>query len=326
MQVIFNLQDGDHIPMKDGLPEGFRGNILQGAMASHAQTAVGMVVLQNYHAPEFSIQLGIFRFFNLVRSIFYPPDFPIGSLLSLKNDLHCTIDRNRSFTLKEKEFSFLHHGKENIRAEFEGNREYQILGFSWSPSMLDQTAGYFPLLTEEFKKIFDDQDISFISTPRFAGKKTLRLVRDLLDSPFDAEVNKVYIEYKAREYLLLVMAESSKTQEPRIFLSTAEKNKLFELGRRLQEDPSGKFPIDVLAKEMDMPEIKLKLAFKQIFGKGIFEFHLDQRMKEAHRLLKNSHLPTKMIASMTGYNHTTSFITRFREYFGYPPSRIQKKL
>jgi AraC-like DNA-binding protein len=325
MQLIFNLQDGNHIPMKDGLPDGFRGNVLQGAMASHAQNALGTVVLQNYHAPQFSIQLGIFKFFNLVRSIFYPPDFPIGCLLCLKNDLHCVIDKNQNFTLKEKEFSFLHHGKENIRAEFEGNREYQLLEISWSPSMLDQTAGYFPALTEEFKKIIDAQDISFVSPPRFSGKKTMLLVRDLLDSPFDTEVNKVYIEYKAREYLLLVMAESSKTVEPRIFLSTMEKNRLLELGRRLQEDPSGKFPIDVLAKELDMPEIKLKLAFKQVFGKGIFEFHLDQRMKEAHRLLKDSRLPTKMVAAMTGYNHTTNFISMFRKYFGYPPSRIQRK-
>ncbi len=60
-------------------------------------------------------------------------------------------------------------------------------------------------------------------------------------------------------------------------------------------------------------------------GKTIFKFHLDQRMKEARRLLKDSGLPTKVIAWMVGYDLTTSFITQFSLYFNYPPSKIQKK-
>lgn len=326
MEAKFNMQDGNHFPLQNGLPEGFRGIILQGALASHAHNASGLVILQNYQRPDFTIQLGIFKFFYLVRSVLHPPEFPIVSLLSLKNDLNCTIREIGAFSLKEKEFSFLNFAGKNIEAEFEGSQEYHLLEISLSPEIIAQTIPYFPILADQFKKADLDQSVSIIISPRNVGKKAIRPVHDILNSPFDATINEAYFENKIREYLLLLMVESSKTEEPHIFLTETEKAQLFELGERLKLDPGGKFPIEVLAKESNMHEIKFKLAFKQIFGKGIFEFHLDQRMKEAHRLLKESHLPTKMVAAMTGYNYTTNFISMFRKHFGYPPSRIQRKL
>jgi AraC-like DNA-binding protein len=119
--------------------------------------------------------------------------------------------------------------------------------------------------------------------------------------------------------------ETSKTEALGILLTKDEEDRMRELGERLQQDPQGRFPIATLAKEMGMNEMKLKLAFKQVNGKGIFEYHLDQRMNEALRLLKNSDLSTKEIASLVGYEFTTSFITGFRKYFGFPPSMIQRK-
>jgi AraC-like DNA-binding protein len=325
MEANFNMQDGNRLPLQNGLPEGFRGTILQGALASHFHNASGLVILQNYQRPDFTIQLGIFKFFYLVRSVLHTPEFPIVSLLSLKNDMNCTVREIGAFSLKEKEFSFLNFAGKNIEAEFEGSQEYHLLEISWSPEIIAQTIPYFPILADQFKKANLHRSASIIIAPRNVGKKALRPVHDILNSPFEATVNEVYFENKIREYLLLLMVESSKTEEPLIFLTETEKAELVELGERMKLDPGGKFPIEVLAKEMNMPVVKFKLAFKQVFGKNIFEFHLDERMKEAHRLLKESHFPTKMVASMTGYNLTTSFITKFREYFGYPPSRIQKK-
>jgi AraC-like DNA-binding protein len=48
-------------------------------------------------------------------------------------------------------------------------------------------------------------------------------------------------------------------------------------------------------------------------------------MQEAHRLLEETNLTTKAIAARVGYDLTTSFITKFREYFGYPPSQVSKR-
>ncbi len=234
MEANFNMQDGNHFPLQNGLPEGFRGIILQGALASHVESASGLVILQNYQRPDFTIQLGIFKFFYLVRSVLHPPEFPIVSLFLLKNDLNCTIKEIGAFSLKEKEFSILKFAGKNIEAEFEGSKEYHLLEISWSPEIIAQTIPYFPMLADQFKKANLDQSPAIIISPRNVGKKALRPVHDILNSPFEATVNEVYFENKIREYLLLLMLESSKTEEPQIFLTKTEKEQLFELGERTE--------------------------------------------------------------------------------------------
>jgi AraC-like DNA-binding protein len=326
MQIIFNIQDGNHFPLQNGLPEGFRGNVLQGAMASHAHNASGLVILQNYHHPDFTIQLGIFKFFYLVRSVLHPPEFPIVSLLSLKNNMNCVIEGIEALSLKENEFCFLNFNSKNIVAEFEGSQEYHLLEISWSPKIIAQTIPHFPNLAGQFEKGSDIQSASFIIAPHSAGKKTLRPVQDILNSPFEATVNEAYFEYKIREYLLLLMVESSRKGDPKLNLTEEQKEKLMALKLRIEQDPVGRFRITDMAREMEMNEMKLKLAFKQLVGKPITEFHMDQRMKEAYRLLKFSGLSTKAVARLVGYEYTTNFITGFRRYYGFPPSDIQKKL
>jgi AraC-like DNA-binding protein len=325
MLTLINLLDEDSYPLQDGLPAGYRGLIFHGATQLSFQTKSGMVVFQEFRQADFAIHLGVYKFLHMIRCILRPQGFSIGSFLALKNNFKCSIEGIGLIRVKEGHFNFIKNNKENIETEFRAGKEYQMFEISCSEEMVAQTLHYFPRLAKQFEKTSNHLSSHVLLHNRFAGDKVLSLVNDILNSPFNASINKIYFEYKVREYLLLLMAESSKTEEPKIFLSKAEKDRFEDLAVRLQQDPNGKFPITPLAREMGMNEIKLKLGFKQIFGKGIFKYHLDQRMKEAHRLLKDSGLPIKTIASLVGYSMVTSFITRFREYFGYPPSQIQKK-
>ncbi|MDP9042337.1 MAG: AraC family transcriptional regulator [Bacteroidota bacterium] len=183
----------------------------------------------------------------------------------------------------------------------------------------------FPNLAPPFEKANSDSGTSILFLSRPAGDKALGLVNDLLRSPFVPGLNEYFFEYKVREYYYLLLVETSKTEEPRINLTPEQEQRILDLKVRLDQDPTAKYPIARLAQEMEMNEEKFKLAFKQVTGKPSFEYHMDQRMKEAHRLLKESDLPIKAIAAIVGYRRTTSFITRFRKHFGYPPSHIQKK-
>jgi transcriptional regulator GlxA family with amidase domain len=73
-----------------------------------------------------------------------------------------------------------------------------------------------------------------------------------------------------------------------------------------------------------MNTMKLKMAFKERFGQGIFEHQLEARMKEGLRLLQETNLAIKDVAGIVGYQRATSFISKFGEYFGYPPSQVEK--
>ncbi len=325
MEEIFDLRDDSSFPLRPGLPDGYRGLILRGAISVSGQTGSGTVIMQNFERADFAIQLGIYKFLHLVSCFLRPPSFQTGSFLALKNNLKSRIPEIGSLRLKENQFSFLHYGKEIILADFKADKEYRFLEISCSEGMLAESLFHFPGLTEPFQRSSGQSYSSLLTPQRLTGERTIKIVRDILSSRFDVGMNEAFIEDRIREYVWSLMIDSSRKEEPIVLLNRIEKELLEELSNRMKENPDGRFPISVLAKEMGMNEMTFKLAFKQEFGKGIFEYHLDQRMKEAHRLLKNSELPIKKIASMVGYELTTSFITKFIEYFGYPPSRIQKK-
>ncbi len=322
MQTVFDLRDNEYF--QNGLPDGYRGIILQGAIASFAKSASGLVVLQNFSQSDFSIQLSIFKFLHLVRSILRPPVFAIGPILALKNNFKSTMSEMGTFNLKEGQFSFLHYGSDIILAEFKGGREYHLLEISCSPEMLSQILLYFPKIAKTFQETVLDSSASVLCSQLTATEKALGIVHDILHSHFLPGINDELFEDRVREYLLVLMAEASKAEEPKVKLGNDEKDLLFRIAERMKLFPNSRFPISKLAREMGMNTMTLKMAFKQEFHKGIFEFHLDQRMKESRRLLKESNLNIKTIASMVGYDRATSFITKFSEYFGYPPSRIQK--
>lgn len=323
MQSIFDLRDDEYF--MDGLPPDYRGLILQGAIATFAQNPSGLIILQNFQRTDFAIQLSIYKFFHLMRSILRPTIFPIGVILALKNNFKSTLSEMGTFNLKEGQFSFLHYGNENVLAEFKGGREYHFLEITYSSEMLSQTLAYFPSLSQDFQNAAGSSAASVLSSQHNANKIALKIAHDLVHSRFAPSVNEEHFEDKVREYLLVLMAEASKTVETGIHLDIEEKELLHKLMERMKQYPNGKFPISKLAREMGMNTMTFKLVFKQEYHKGIFEFHLDQRMKEGRRLLKESDLNVKTIARMVGYDRTTSFITKFREHFGYPPSQVLRK-
>lgn len=324
MQEIIDLRNEESFPLKAGLPADYRGIILQGSIPYSGQTTAGLIVLQNYQRPGFSIRLGVYKFLHLAHCFLLPPLFPSGSIHSLTSDLKSRISGIGSFTLRENQFSLMHFGNEVIFADFKADKEYQLLDVSCSPGMIDAFQTYFPGLLEQFRKKTDDPSAAVITLQQKAGRHAGKILRELLQSPFAAGVNEDFVHDKIREYLWLLMIEATKTVIPRVFMTDEMTEKLLEIGRQMRETPHERFPISKLARMMGMNDMTFKMAFKQIFGKGILEYHLDHRMNEAQRLLKEG-MNIKAVAMMTGYDLTTSFITKFIEYFGYGPSRIQLK-
>ena len=324
MQEILDLRKEDSFPLKAGLPPDYRGLVLQGSEPYSGQTASGLIVLQNFQRPGFSIQLGVYKFLRLVHCFLQPPFFPACSTHSLKSDLKSRIPGIGSFTLRENQFSFIHYGNEVILADFKAEKEYQLLYVSCSPATIDPFQTYFPELLEKFRNKINDPSAALITPQRRAGRHAGKIINELLWSPFASSMNEIYIDDKVREYVWLLMIEATKAEIRHMPLTDEMTDQLTDLGRQMRENPHEKFPISKLARAMGMNDMSFKLAFKQVFGKGILEYHLDHRMNEARRLLKEG-MNIKTVAAMTGYDLTTSFITKFIEYFGYGPSKIQLK-
>lgn len=325
MHPDFNLSGHEGFQITPSLPNDYRGMILRGAKVMTANSSAGVIILQQLDHSQYSINYSIFNFLQSVKISGKQRSAMLVAFLALKNNIRYSIKGFGLLQLRQGQFALLHsiRGCE-ITSAYEKEKEYHTLEVSWSEEMLKQALPYFPFLKVLFSPKTTLKSF-YVQPPGLqAGTKALNLVNELLKTPYNDTLNKLYFEHKVREYLLLLLVEAGKKPSPKINLIKEQQDKIIALGTRLSNEPDKKFPIADLAVEMQMNEMKLKVAFKEVFGQGIFEYQLEARMKEAQRLLRETDLSTKAIAGMVGYELTTSFITRFREYFGYPPGDITR--
>ena len=88
---------------------------------------------------------------------------------------------------------------------------------------------------------------------------------------------------------------------------------------RLLDPPT----IPELAKLVMLNEYKLKNGFRELYGKTIFSYIRELRMKNAKDMLENRDLSISQIAGQVGYINTSHFARAFRKEFGMNPSDLR---
>jgi AraC-like DNA-binding protein len=306
------------------LPASYRGMVLANSTTQHARGDNGEWIFQRLDQQDFSLRFHVFDIFRPMDFLAQQGSDILVALLALKSNLHYSIQGLGSVLLRPGQFALLQSPATALTAHFEKSQEYQHLEIAWSADLLRPFLPRFPLLEPVLSP--PTCHPFFVGTPgRAAGSDALHLAQDMLRPPVPPDTQSLYFNLKVREYLLLLLVASRQAAPSTVPLTQEQHGRLLRLAERLRTETAEKFPIAQLAVEAHMNEMKLKTAFKSLFGKGLFEYHLEARMKEAHRLLEETNLTTKAIAARVGYDLTTSFITKFREYFGYPPSQVSKR-
>jgi AraC-like DNA-binding protein len=305
-------------------PANFPGTQLAGSSVRHAKGVSGDLVFQQFDHPLFSIRFQIMHITKPLRLLGEKGKETLSALLSLKSSLRYTIEGLGSWLLPAGHFLLIHPGNKKVNAQLDEPLEYQLLEIACSAELIHSLKPHFPFLQLLYSAP-PATPISLTQQGHPAGPAVLHLVQDMLHCQLEPSVRQLYFEYKIREYLLLLLVASNRKVVEKASLTVEQMAKLSAIAEKLRREPSKKFPIAQLAKEMQTNTMKLKKVFKAHYGKGVYSYQLEARMQEAHRLLDETSLPTKAVAAAVGYNLTTSFITKFREYFGYPPSQVRLK-
>lgn len=108
------------------------------------------------------------------------------------------------------------------------------------------------------------------------------------------------------------------------YLKPEEKERLLMIKTLLEQDPSQHYTIPQLSKKALMNEFKLKRGFKFLFGKTIHDFHLEVRMNEAKRLMRETSETLEEIAKKIGYQYLSSFISVFKKLYNVTPATFRR--
>ena len=88
----------------------------------------------------------------------------------------------------------------------------------------------------------------------------------------------------------------------------------------LRKHPHSKMNADALARKVGLNVAKLQAGFKKVFGKSIYQFHLELRLQVATDLLMTTDKTIQHISARAGFKSADAFARCFRSKFDCTPS------
>ena len=160
------------------------------------------------------------------------------------------------------------------------------------------------------------------------GKMSLamkRIVRQILDCPYQGMMQQIYLECKVLELLTLQLnnLEEASSVSKKIALTASELEQV-EYARDLLVKCLISPPSLVdLTHRAGLSDRKLKQGFRHLFGTTVFGYLCDFRMEQAQQLLRHSHITVAQAAARVGYRNPEAFCTAFRRKFAISPKAYQ---
>ncbi len=81
--------------------------------------------------------------------------------------------------------------------------------------------------------------------------------------------------------------------------------------------------LNEISKQIGLNTFKLKKEFKTLFGVPVFKYLQNERLTQAHKLIRNKEATVQEAAWHVGYDSLSSFSNAFEKKFGYRPSQIK---
>lgn len=181
-------------------------------------------------------------------------------------------------------------------------------------------------LEKSFKDIFNLS--SFDNLPSITLKnqlsKNIHLANELYNSPFEGELQNIYLQSKVLELIYNEFSEmlNFKEQENKKVKLNQDDIEALHKVRNLILLENDFSDLMSLSKKVRLNEFKLKYGFKQLFNTTIGQMILEQKMLYAKQLLETSEFSISEISSFVGYKHQQNFSTAFMQFFGIRPKDI----
>lgn len=140
---------------------------------------------------------------------------------------------------------------------------------------------------------------------------------------FAGKIKDCYLELKVQEILLLSVEAYKNSLKEHEEIDTGALEKMTIIHDLLTNNPDREHSLKNLAETICSNTTFVKLNFKKIYGKTVFEYLQQVRMEKSLQLLKQKTHSVTEIASQVGYKHATHFTAAFKKYYGLSPKKIK---
>ncbi|WP_428743301.1 helix-turn-helix domain-containing protein [Tenacibaculum sp.] len=117
---------------------------------------------------------------------------------------------------------------------------------------------------------------------------------------------------------------SEKAKRNKSVLQLSDIDKIRAAGEYIKTHLEEELPsLKDMALTFGTNEFKLKKGFKELYGKTVFQFLKEERLRKAHIIVDHSDKSFKEIAKMVGFKSATHFSREFKNRYGYRPRELR---
>jgi transcriptional regulator GlxA family with amidase domain len=148
-------------------------------------------------------------------------------------------------------------------------------------------------------------------------------VDEILSESVDETFKLFFLRVKSEELICRLLMELEKRNGDRLYdLNVHDIQTLYGLKEQILGHLDKPPVIKELAISAAMSPTKLKRLFKQIFGKSIFNYYQEFRMKEAALLLEKNNMSVSEVGYTLGFINLSHFAKVFEEHIGVKPKKF----
>ncbi|MCS7464332.1 AraC family transcriptional regulator [Paenibacillus doosanensis] len=152
-----------------------------------------------------------------------------------------------------------------------------------------------------------------------------QMIREMLTECENQQDGYVeYIKSLMSQLLIKIFRQSTEAKQEPLQYAHPMHQKISEIATHLNHHFQENITLEQTAKQFYISTSYLSRVFKKVTGFHFREYLQLIRVKEAQRLLRESHEKVLTIAEKTGFEHVAHFNTTFKKVTGMTPLRYRK--
>lgn len=232
--------------------------------------------------------------------------------------------------MKPGEVCIFRNNNYETSMNYDGNITFQFKSLQMKTEYFEELLSrYFPSeQIVECKKLF----LSHV-TKTVITQDMYRVLSEIDSAEKYQEFKGVFIEAKMIELIALVLYGISHNKTSSLPLdrtsalsaSKLDVNRMEELRRQIQFNPSDDYRVPKIAKKLSMSESKLTRLFRSLYGMPIHRYIQNQKLERAATLIAQGEMNVSEAAIKSGYNNMSHFSKEFRKKFGVVPKKFRRE-
>lgn len=302
------------------LPERFSGERLGGADILSAMGDFGSLCIQEFDGTNFLIRYSVLviheAFSVRIKSFFNG----LYGVIVQRGQIEADIFGAGQFGMSEGQFSFIHASEPEVKMLFEPNQQYiffeVILSDLFSIEIISEFKQLSPVFSKQSPEIW-------VNPAQYIDEEVKDYIRYVLNYDDQPEWRRNYYENQAWHIAWKLLALHAKVDLQISNVTEEERQKAHEVRQLIVDNLDKHLLVKELARKVKLSQSGLKKIFTKVFGMGIHEYRIEQRLKVAIELVNAGKL-VKEAAAMTGWR-SANLIKAYRKKYGTTPGTIKGK-